>query len=132
MRTLFFIVNFSGAILVTMMCIVSIGVAESPYSFLGGIMLFPFAVAFAIAEWAAWYRRRPEVEKLLGVFYLCLCGFSAFAVAGNVAKALQASWSGDSDWLVVIGFVIASYFGICGGWRVWCRREVHKSDAADG
>ena len=132
MRTVFFVINFTGAILFMMMCVVAVGQAASPFSFLGGIISFPPAAAFAIAEWVAWYRRRLAVEKVLGGVCLALCALSAFGVVANVAEALQSSWPSGFEWFVVIGLAIASYFGICGVCRLWRRQAANKTDAGDG
>ena len=132
MRTLFFIINFTGAILFMMACVVAVGQAASPFSFLGGIMFFPPAATFAIAEWVAWYRRRYVLEKVLGGLCLGLCAFSAFGVVVNVGEALLSSWPSGFEWFVVIGLAIASYFGVCGVYRLWYRRAANKTDAGDG
>jgi len=129
MRTLFFIINLTVARLFMMMCVAAVGQAASPFSFLAGIMFFPPATAFAIAEWVAWYRHQFAVGKVLGGVCLGLCAFSAFAVVANVIEALQSSWPSGFQWFVVIGSAIALYFGICGVRRLWLRQKANKLDA---
>ena len=117
--TVFFAINFAVAAFLLVICIVAVVQAETPYAFLGGIMLLPAVTVAAIMEWVAWYRRKYALEKILGGLCFGVGALAMFGVVANVAEALQTSWPDGFEWFVGIGLTIAWYFVICGAWRVW-------------
>ncbi|NLX57092.1 MAG: hypothetical protein GXY58_18440 [Planctomycetaceae bacterium] len=116
--TVFFAINIIVAAFLIFISVVAVVLPESPYSFLGGIMLLPPAACAAIMEWVAWYRRGHVLERVLGGLCLGVAALVAFGVISGVAEALQDTWPEGFEWFVGIGLAITSYFVACGAWRV--------------
>lgn len=117
--SMFFAINIIVAASVIFISVVAVVQAETPYSFLGGILVLPPAACAAIIEWVAWYRRKHALERVLGALCFGVGALAAFGVIANVVEALEDTWPEGFEWFVGIGLAIASYFVTCGGWRVW-------------
>jgi hypothetical protein len=65
-------------------------VTKSPGSFFGGIFGFLPILIYAIADWLAWYRNRPSVERILAYANLGCAAFLTVGVVTNVGEAVAA------------------------------------------
>ncbi len=123
-RTVFFVGNCAVAVLFMIACIVAVAQSTSPYSFLGGILFFPVAAGAAITEWRVWHRRKHTLEKVLGGLCVGVSALTMFGVIANVAEALQSSRPNGFEWFVMMGIIVACYFGACGVWRIWFSKSI--------
>ena len=107
MRTIFFVTNFTVAVLLVIACILALVQPDSAYSFLGGLMLLPPAAGAAISEWLVWYRCQYTLEKVLGGLCVAFGALNLFGVITSPpVEALQTSWPEDFEWLLGILFVV--------------------------
>lgn len=118
-ETLFFALNFSFSLLFFAGCVVSIGVADNAYAWIGGVILVLPTGIYATAEWICWYRNRSWLKRPLGVSNLFLAAFFLFGLVTNLGEAIMDSKPIDIGFaaVFVLSFVaISGYLGFC-GWR---------------
>ena len=115
----FFIINFVTATLFFMACVISIGTADNPFAFLGGVLAVIPVVSYAIAEWTCWYRRYDWLYRPLGILNLLLSAFFVFALVTNIGEVLMSDEAVDPLFILLFGLgfaIVAVYLGWC-GWR---------------
>ncbi len=122
-RFVFFVINFSLAILLFLSAIVAIAAAESFGSFCGGIMAIGPSGLYALGEWLAFYRNRKSIELPLGYANLGCAAFALVGVVKDIGVALLAEEPPSMEFLAgfaVIGLSITAYLLACGLFRLRC------------
>jgi len=116
MRTTFFAINFSAALLLIASSIAAIGSSETE---VGGLCSLPLATLFAGAELLTWYRRHRDLERVLGVICLGIAGVVLLAVVAGIWESMRAQWHEDFGWFLLILSCVGVYLGLCGfsRWR---------------
>tara|TARA_R110002073_G_scaffold64719_3_gene161893 strand:- start:2468 stop:2944 length:477 start_codon:yes stop_codon:yes gene_type:complete len=117
--TLCFVINFTFATLFFIVCVIAIGAADNPFSFIGGFMLVLPVACYAIAEWICWYRKHHELTRPLGILNLLLAAFFVFGLVTTVGEVLMAEEPMDLWFILIFGTgfaIIAGYLAWC-GWR---------------
>jgi hypothetical protein len=100
--------------------------ANSPFAFLGAILLTPIEISFGIVVYLSVFRRSATATSIATACYFIGAGFTLFGVVTNVGEALLQGEPLDVTFLVVfvgIGAGIAAYSTFCGllSWK-WGRR----------
>jgi hypothetical protein len=131
MRHVFFVINFTGGLLLLVGCVIAIASMESFGSLAGGVVcLLPIA-AFLWEEWRACYRGNAKVMRGLGIFYLCLAGLALLGLIANLAEAIADGYTDGLMGFAAVGLIIVIWFAVCGGWRIWATRSpVDPDDVA--
>lgn len=122
--TLCFVINFALATLFFIACVESIGAADNPFVFIGGIMFVLPVSGYAFAEWVCWYRKRHWLFRPLGILNLLFAAFILFGLVKNVGEALMSDEPVDLWFVLICGTgltLVAGYLAWC-GWR-----RVHAS-----
>ena len=133
--TLCFVINFTFSTLFFIACVSSIGTADNPFAFVGGLLFVLPVACYAVAEWVCWYRERNWLFRPLGILNLVLAAFVAFALVTNVGEALMADEPIDPWFIMVLslGFVfVAGYLAWCGWRRIHAMRGVPSAIQNDG
>ena len=127
--TICFVVNFAIALLFFVSCVISIGAADNPFAFLGGILFVSPVGLYAGAEWVCWYRQRHWLYRPLGVLNLLFSAFFVFGLVTNVGEALLADEPVDPLFILIFGLG----FAIFAGYLWWCGwRRFHSTTAGVG
>jgi hypothetical protein len=117
--TLCFLINFAISTFFLIACVVSIGAADNPFAFIGGLVFALPSTCYAIAEWMCWYRRRHWLFRSLGILNLLFAAFVAFGLITNLGEALLANEPVNPLFILLFGLgftVFAGYLRWC-GWR---------------
>lgn len=105
---------------------------ESPGSFMGGVVGFVPFLAYGVAEWIAWYRRRQSMERKLAYANLGCAAFIAFGVTTNIGESL--TYSEQIPWSLLaifasIGSAMIAYLTACGLLRLrWTRNSAFDAN----
>ena len=117
-----FVINFAFATFFFIACVVSIGAADNPFAFIGGLMFVLPVACYAIAEWMCWYRKRHWLFRPLGILNLLLAAIFVFGLVTNVGEAFMADEPIDLLFIRIFGLG----FAIVAGYLAWCGwRRVH-------
>lgn len=133
--TLCFVINFAFSTLFFIACATSIGTADNPFAFIGGLLFVLPVACYAVAEWVCWYRERNWLFRPLGILNLILAAFLAFALVTNVGEALMADEPIDPWFIMVFGLgfaFVAGYLAWCGWRRIHATRGVPSASQNDG
>ncbi len=123
---LFFLINFSVAILIGCTAIVGIVTPESPFDFIGGLLFILPVWLYAFIEWNAWYRGEWRLYGMLGILNVVLGGFLGYAVITAVVEGPQPTAPDSTPppgpesilWFTTIGIGISCYLLTCGLYRL--------------
>lgn len=120
MRTTFFAINFSMALLLMASSIAAIPGVETQVS---GLCLLPVVTLYAGAGWLAWSRCRRDLERVLGVVCLGMGGLVLFAVVVGIWEAMWSQPPAGFAWALLLLSCAGVYLGVC-GWFRWCAGAV--------
>jgi hypothetical protein len=120
--SLCFAINFLLALLFVSCCVISLGVGDNPFAFIGSVLFVLPVAAYATAEWVCWYRERRSLLRPLGKLNLLGAAFFAFGLVANLGEAFIGAQPVDP--LLVVALICI--LGTLSGYLFWCGwRRLH-------
>lgn len=125
LRRVFCAVNFCAGAFVSLSALASIVSMESPYSFLGGIVLVGPCILYCAAEGMVWRRKRSSTERLLAYANLASAAFLMIGVVTTIGEFMTSDDPIPWGFLLTfsaIGIGLSAYVAVCGFMRLqWTR-----------